>query len=521
MDSKLLLVKVITLLYKESLLESSSDRSTVLANEIINQLKLPEAGADFDRSRDSLVALRTTALWMIEAPDNTKYDRTTLLQRIRVNVSSDDWLYEAFKHVIEQNVDEETLKQQIISGRRELRDYQDQSKITEIMQRNARRLAFQPETVPDLRSYVREVARELEPFISNSEHIEIDSYVDGVDFSDTATLAKLFEKGQAETSSDGIMRLGYQGINRMLGEHRGFRRGETISIGALQHNYKSGLALSFFKQIALYNTPWMRDPKKKPALVRISFENELHLDILWLYKSLKENETLTFCDLNAVKLLSTDEQLRFYQEAADYVMSKLTATGYHVIMHRWEGPRTSYHDVFDFISNLESQGYEVHLLALDYLGLMSRRGCDESNSAHGFRDLWRRMRGFCAARGITLLSPAQLSPAAKMLVRGNVEDLVREVANKGYYDGATSIDQELDLEFYCHIVKVNGRSYLTVQRGKHRGLMNPTPERDMYCVLPFEDIGGIRDDIFGKDTSTRHAGGGAIGSSDETPWFAG
>ena len=521
MDSKLLLVKVITLLYKESLLTDITERSTGLANDIINQLKLPESGADFDRSRDSLVALRTTALWMVESPDGTTYDRAALLQRIRVNVSSDDWLYEAFKQGIDQDLNTELLQQQVIQTRRELRDYQDQSKITEIMQRHARRLAFQPETVPDLRHYVREVARELEPFVSNTEHIEIDSYVDGVDFSDTATLAKLFEKGQAETSSEGIMWLGYQGINRMLGEHHGFRRGETISIGALQHNYKSGLALSFFKQIALYNTPWLRDPKKKPTLVRISFENELHLDILWLYKSLKENETLTFCDLNAIKLLSTEEQLQYYQEAADYVMSRLTATGYHVIMHRWEGPRTTYHDVCDFITNLEAQGHEVHLLALDYLGLMSRRGCDESNSAHGFRDLWRRMRGYCAARGVTMLSPAQLSPAAKMLVRGNVEDLVREVANKGYYDGATSIDQELDLELYCHIVKVNGRSYLTVQRGKHRGLMNPTPEKDLYCVLPFEDIGGIRDDLFGRDTSTRHAGGGTAGSADETPWFAG
>ena len=71
----------------------------------------------------------------------------------------------------------------------------------------------------------------------------------------------------------------------------GFRRGEQIVIGALQHNYKTGYSLSLFKQIAIYNVPYMIVKTKKPLLVRISFEDDLALNIEFLYRSLRENET--------------------------------------------------------------------------------------------------------------------------------------------------------------------------------------------------------------------------------------
>jgi hypothetical protein len=46
---------------------------------------------------------------------------------------------------------------------------------------------------------------------------------------------------------------------------------------------------------------------------------------------------------------------------------------------------------------------------------------------------------------------------------------VREVAEKGYAAGSKQLDQELDLEFYHHIMKHGKEHYLTVMRGKHRG----------------------------------------------------
>lgn len=106
-----------------------------------------------------------------------------------------------------------------------------------------------------------------------------------------------------------------------------------------------------------------------------------------------------------------------------------------------------------------------------------------------------------------------------MLVRNGLEDtFVKEIANKGYYDGCKTIDQEVDLELYIHIVKFNSRSWLTVQRGKHR-LTKPTPDENNYIALPFEDIGNIRDDINGPDTSRKKPGGNPVGSNQSTPFW--
>jgi hypothetical protein len=103
-------------------------------------------------------------------------------------------------------------------------------------------------------------------------------------------------------------------------------------------------------------------------------------------------------------------------------------------------------------------------------------------------------------------------------VRQGIEDFVKEIEGKGYYDSCGTIDQEVDLELFIHIVKVNGESYLTVQRGKHRKV-KPTPEKHRYFVLPFSPVGGVRDDVLGQDTARKHAGGGVIGSADERPWW--
>jgi hypothetical protein len=104
-----------------------------------------------------------------------------------------------------------------------------------------------------------------------------------------------------------------------------------------------------------------------------------------------------------------------------------------------------------------------------------------------------------------------------MLIRqGNEETFVKDIANKGYYDSCKTIDQEVDLEIYVHIIKCDSKSWLCVQRGKHR-LIQVTPDEHKFTVLPFNDIGDIRDDVNGPDTSRKKPGGAAPG--EDKPWF--
>lgn len=518
MDSRLLLVKAITLLFKESLLSERIPMAETVVRDCIGLIQLPDSGVDFDRSRDVLIALRTTALWLLDMPVETRSDKDTLLQRIRLNIEGDEWLYQGIADSFAET-DEDKLKRSCQILKKELQSFIDQQKVSEILKRYSQRLFFHPETIGNIRDFVNEVSKQLEPYTGVSQEETLEGMVDQITFDNQTDLIRLMKKGQEQTSTEGILRTGFQGLNRMLGEHGGFRRGEMVVVGALQHQFKSGFMLTLFRQMALYNTPWMLDVKKKPCLLFISLENELQQNILWLYSTIKEQETGQYCDLSVVHNMNETEKEAFYIEASQYVYEKMCVNGYHIKMMRLDPSRTTYATLFDIVTQLESNNYEIHAMFVDYLNMASKRGCDQGPAGTDIRDLFRRVRNFTSPRNITFITPAQLSPAAKQLVRGNVEDLVKEVANKGYYDGCSTIDQEVDLEIYIHIAKVNGRSYLTLQRGKHRKL-RPTPEKDLYFVLPFHDIGNLHDDIFGKDSSLRHPGGGQIGSAEETPWFA-
>lgn len=106
-----------------------------------------------------------------------------------------------------------------------------------------------------------------------------------------------------------------------------------------------------------------------------------------------------------------------------------------------------------------------------------------------------------------------------MLVRQGVNSFVQEIANKGYYDGCRTIDQEVDIEISIHIEKIpNKGSFLTCQRGKHRTVIRQTPMEHLYTVLPFNDVGGIRDDILLADSSMKSTGSKSMASGGDE-WY--
>lgn len=508
MDARLLLIKTITLLYKESLMGDAAGRSNELAKEIVQTLKLPETTMELDKSREILVALRSTVLWMANQAD-TAFDRGSLLQRIRVNVADDEGLYYAVEQAVDPTIDIEVHKRQALELRSELRGYLTSFTVTDIIKKASHRLLFNPDQV-DWKNFnfVKELVSQLEPFTSHTGDEKIPGMVDEVDVSDSAGMADIMSRASQELSSEGVLRFGHQAINRMFGEHGGMRRGEALVVGALQHNYKTGLTLGMFEEAALYNVPYMRDKTKRPLLLHISLENQLTDNIMWLYINLKENETGEPCDISTVDI----------HEATRYVHQRLSATGYNIKMCRMNPSDVTYRTIFDYIQKLESEGYEIHLLVIDYLNMMDKKGTVAGAAGQEVRDLFRRMRNFTSARGIAFITPHQLSTEAKALVRQGVENFVQEIANKGYYDSCRTIDQEVDMEMYIHIVKVDGRSYLTVQRGKHRK-PTITPQKDLYCVLPFSDVGGLRHDINGKDISVKYPGGGSVGTDEEKPWW--
>lgn len=507
MDPRLLFVTAITLLYKENQLRDPSCNSSELVKEVVGAIRLPETSIDFDRSREIIQGLRATVLWMCDNQNAAPYDRATFLQRIRINASDDEPLYAAVEQGLEAASSAEELKRQCLQMRRELQLFLNQTRIKDIVKKYSAQIFYRPEDV-DWKTLVPKMIEELEPLQSMGEKGKMVGMVEEVDLFDQQSVGVILARTQEEMKGLGIFRTGYQAINRMLGDVGGIRRGDAVVVGALQHNFKTGFVMELFKHAAIYNKPYMKDPSKKPLLLHVSFENELKDNILWLYANIRENETGQECDLSTVDV----------GYAQEYIYNAMSVNGFHIKMARMNPSEVTYRDFQNYILALEAEGYEVQLIALDYASMMSKTGLASDAIGQNIRDLWRRLRNFTSSRSCALISPHQLSTEAKMLVRqGMGEEFVKEIANKGYYDGCRTLDQEVDLELYIHIVVKNGKSYLCVQRGKHRK-PKPTPHHHLYTVLPFDPVGAIPDDLNGRDRSVKAPGAGADGSGDDAWW---
>ena len=505
MNSKLLLVNAITLLYRESQISNSSENSSGLVREIIKNIKLPGVEYGVSRERDVIDGLKTTALSMCEDPVDHEYESSELLQRLKINTADDTDCYQAIHDGIAPELTSNAVKRTCINLRRTLNNYFREEKVKEIIGKAAFKIKFDRSAITDMKTFVSELAAELEPY--QQDVITKDpAIVSDIDLQDKESVKGVYNNIKEQEDGTTILKTGYQGINAMT--DGGLRRGEQVVIGALQHKYKTGFSLSLFKQIAIYNVPQMIDPTKKPLLVRFSFEDDIALNFQFLYQSLKENETLEPVDVSKVDI----------NEITEYVQNRLQETGYHVKLLRVDPTMWTYKHICNKLLEYESEGYEVHLCMLDYLAMVPTTGCTQGPMGTDLRDMYRRMRNFCNPRKITLVTPHQLSTEAKRLIRDGRTDFVREIEGKGYYAGCAQLDQEVDLEIYIHIEIVNGKSFLTVQRGKHRKI-GQTPIENRYCVLPFHDVGGIRDD-FGKANSTlRKVGGGPVGSGEEVPFW--
>lgn len=504
MDSKLLLVKSLTLLYRESQLEGTKEKSTDLIRDIVSKIKPSEISLDMGGEQDIIKGLLKTVLNMCEDPSDHVYDLVEVLQRVRVNTQDDTELYESVAMGLSHPLDDKGLKRVCLNLHRTLKRWQKDEIIADIISKAAYKVRFERDSFV-MADFVAEHYALLEPYIGDDSE-QHPAIVEEIDLDDIESVQTVVKEVKDNASGLGLLKTGFQGLNRMLGG--GFRRGEEVVIPALQFQFKTGFSLTLFKQIAMYNEPYMLDPTKKPLLVRISFEDSLAANYKFLCKNIYENKHLVEADLTG---MSTEDM-------ATYVRDNVTTTGYTVKMIKINPTEYSYRDLINKLLSYEAEGFEIHLCMIDYLPMLPTTGCTQGALGQDVRDLYRRMRNFCEPRKITLITPHQLSTEAKMKFREGSTSFVKTLVGGGYYDKCKTVDNEVDLELFIHIEIINGVSYLTIQRGKHRyGALTPMEHR--FIVLPFHNIGDLRDDINGPDTTRKKVGGGAIGANDETPFW--
>lgn len=328
---------------------------------------------------------------------------------------------------------------------------------------------------------------------------KIPGIIDEVDLDNEKSFEQIAKKIETNNKSSSRMKSGWNGLNEMLGG--GFRRGETVLLSALQHQFKSGTLRSLFCQLVQYNKPFPTQSNKKPLALFISFEDDVEIIFDFIYKYLKYSLEGEVVKEDKNNKNDENKSLKYF----GYIKSKLEITGFKTLILRVRADLWSYQTLVDKILDLEDKGYEVQILVTDYLSKLPLTGINNTGPmGTGVRDLLTRVRDFCCEKNILYLNAHQLSTEAKQLLRNGIpaEELVQEIANKGYYEGCKQLDQVVDLEIYQHIAKISkDNCKLTIQRGKRR-FPEHIDESKRYFTLQFpNDVMCIPPDIALENTS--------------------
>lgn len=502
MNDLLLLVKSITLMYRESLLNMEEDSTKDLVRKVIEAIKTPEVSIGITKDLEIINALKATATEMVNHDKTHKYQKDILLQQLQVNCGADESTYESLQSGIEPEMTEDENKLTVINIRTAIATHFKHGKIEEVLSKRFSEFKFKRSSIKNINKWINTMIAELEPFQVVGQERD-SAIIDEVDISDKESINRVYASIKEENEGGGGFITGFQGINKMIGGK--FRLGEQWGLYGLQHNYKTGFSLTIFKQICMYNTPVLKDPKKKPLLLRISFEDSLVLNFQYLYKNMWENET--------GKVLSKKDLAEMdIGVMTEYVTNKLSATGFHVKLLFVNPSDWTYKDICNLVLKYEAEGYEVQMVMVDYLTKISKEGCTQGATGQDVRNLFERIKAFMASKGILFITPHQLSTEAKGLMRDGYNDFVKRLPGGGYTADSKQIDQVIDGELFFHIERLKGKNeaYFTVQGGKLRRI-EQVDEDDKYRVYKFVRKGVILDDLNKPDSSMLKVGGTPLG----------
>ena len=276
-------------------------------------------------------------------------------------------------------------------------------------------------------------------------------------------VSDVFNNIKQSGEAGGRYKLGWKALNIAL--QGGPRPGDFMMVGSLEHNYKSGVARSIFRQIAKYNNPpeYAANEAKKPLLWFVSFEDPLTTHIQFIFQNIMFNRTRQKVDMSKF----TSEQIQ------TTVINELQANGWTVRFSRVDPSTWTYRKFIEKVLAVEGAGYDLKVMVADYVLKIPTVGCDRSGATGtDLRDMIMRLRNFFAAKKILIVTPGQLAPAVKdEQMKGTADvNLLSWIAEKGLYAGSKQISQELDISLLIKKVRsqTTGLTYLDMLVEKHR-----------------------------------------------------
>lgn len=305
------------------------------------------------------------------------------------------------------------------------------------------------------------------------------SYLEYINFSNLAQIEKAFSL-HVEQNEKGMFFTGQRGLNDLLGNKGGISTGQLVGICAPSSHHKTGTLLNFVRWVCTLNKPWP-DRSGKPSVVYVSLEEDINTSVNDLY--------------NAIYVMKTGKmsENKTTAEKAAWVQEECNKNGF--ILHLIRAPSREFtiHDYCQKILDLIDQGFDVQMVALDYLGEMKFEESGSGNRAQTIKETASRLKNFGRRQSIVQIVGIQAN-----------EDAIREVAGKGVnpvkrfsqsiFQDSKSIYDALDVLIYQYIEENHRkRRYLTYGFGKYRGLKRGIKHRT-FAAYGFNEY-GLPDDI--------------------------
>lgn len=484
-NPNLLLVKSIVGIYLNRSLPEQNGRLKQLIKNIFDDLKMPADTLGEGGEGEIMRALRSTLDWITDASLTHKLSIADVRERIIMDTAFAADYCDVIERLLKIDMeDKEEVTERIEGIYCELAHSYQKIKFAATVAKAHRQLNFSNEhfEFKTLASALEEQIRD----ISSSSNTMHEGFGGKVDFDDLDSIEETFKAAQEALSTEGVLKTGLQGLNKLWGIG-GYIRGGSYLYGALTHNYKTGILLDHCRWMCMHNKPHLLDKEKKPMILRVSFENKPEQDLPIMYRCLWEAEHGKKCDLKEVDS----------REAAKYIKDRMTKNGFKFEMLCFDPNNMDVWDLITILEGYEAEGYEIHAVIVDYLELITKKqtGSIQRRQDEVINLTVEILRNHCFPRSITQINAHQLSTEAGTLAREGTSNFAKKVAPGHYWQNSKSLATKVDGAAVMHIHKIDTESYLTFAWAKNR-THSETPESHKAFAQKFEQHGGIVDDIY-------------------------
>lgn len=497
MNNLFLLVKAINVAYYAHYLKD---------NDILNEIS--NLTNDIPKTKNSLVTedkksetlLRNLVEWIVSQPKDKPIITSLLNNKVAEILLENNDLERSFEDAFIVT-DEKEMRQIIFNLIKEIRKSVSDNQFNYKLKTLLRPFLFEGEVDLPKEDWIK-LSQMLDDKLSEMQGDVDKAVIEEASKNKQDKMIDILEQFKIDLSEEGILKTGLQGINIALGPDFGFRRGLCYLINALTNRGKSFFLAHLLASFVLYNKPVLRDKSKIPTIFFCSAEDSMGLILRRMFEifvTVKTGERPDFFNYSS-------------KEVVDKIIEVFNENGWNFAFFRVDPSHDNIIELKARVRNLEMMGYEIIVGAYDYLAMMDLKGTHGESRSDKLQDLMRQFRNFFIARGAVCITPHQLNPKAKDLLRENDDEseirFVKEVGGNSMTEGSTKLTNEVDVEMTVHVAKlINDEVYFTYFIGKIRGEGSAISDRYGFYKLEQgtkEKMGrGLVHDIYDKKPAFR------------------